>query len=98
MSFYDLKWNKLNYVYSYPSNNDTFPKPKNLEKLIDLSEKLAKGFPHVRVDFYILKDGTIKFGEMTFTSASGVCDWNPPEQNIIFGNLINLPNKIPFYI
>ncbi len=62
MSFYDLNWNKLNYVYSYPLNKDIFPKPKNLKLLIELAEKLAEGFPHVRVDFYILNDGSIKFG------------------------------------
>ena len=93
MSFYDLNWNKLDYVYSYPLNNDIFPKPKNLNLLIELAEKLATGFPHVRVDFYILNDGSIKFGEMTFTSFSGVCKWNPPKQDKIFGDLIKLPQK-----
>ena len=93
MSFYDLNWNKLNYVYSYPLNNDIFPKPKNLNLLIELAEKLAADFPHVRVDFYILNDGTIKFGEMTFSSYSGTCIWNPPEQDRIFGDLIKLPKK-----
>ena len=98
MSFYDLKWNKLNYVYSFQRNNETAPKPKNLDLLIQLSEKLSKGFPHVRVDFYILNDGTIKFGEMTFTSYSGLCKWDPPEINLYLGNLIKLPSKNPFTV
>lgn len=95
MAFYDLNWNKLPFVYTYPRNEAEVPKPKNLELLIQLSEKLAEGFAHVRVDFYILNDGSLKFGEMTFTSASGNCKWNPPEQNRIYGDLIKLPPKSP---
>lgn len=30
---------------------------------------------------------------MTFTSASGVCYWNIPGINDMFGNLLQLPNK-----
>lgn len=93
MAFFDLKWDKQSFVYSFPRNEAIIPKPQNLELLIELSEKLAKGFPHVRVDFYILNDGSLKFGEMTFSSASGTCQWNPPEQNKIFGELIELTEK-----
>ena len=95
MAFFDLEWNKLPFTYSFPRNEADIPKPKNLDLLIKLSEKLANGFPHVRVDFYILNDGSLKFGEMTFSSASGTCKWNPPEQNYIYGNLIQLPKKSP---
>lgn len=93
MAFYDLNWNKLPYTYSYQRNEATVPPPKNLKKLIALAERLASGFAHVRVDFYVLNDGTIKFGEMTFYSLSGVCKWSPPEQDKIFGDLIRLPQK-----
>ena len=95
MAFYDLNWNKLPFTYSFPRNEEDIPKPKNLDLLIELAETLAEGFAHVRVDFYILNDGSIKFGEMTFTSAGGTCKWNPPEQNRIYGDLIQLPPKSP---
>ena len=95
MAFYDLNWNKLPFTYSFPRNEENIPKPKNLDLLIELAETLAEGFAHVRVDFYILNDGSIKFGEMTFTSAGGTCKWNPPEQNRIYGDLIKLPPKSP---
>lgn len=45
---------------------------------------------------YVLNDGTIKFGEMTFTAGNGICVWHPQEQNLILGNLIKLPEKSPF--
>ena len=59
--------------------------------MIQLAEVLSKGFNHVRVDFYRLNDGTIYFGEMTFTSASGTCEWNDESINQYFGSLIKLP-------
>lgn len=43
-SFYNFNWNKLDYVFSYPLNNDIFPKPKNFKLLIELAEKLAESF------------------------------------------------------
>lgn len=93
MSFYDLEWKKQNFVYSFPLNDQEVPKPQRLEELIAVSEKLAQGFAHARVDFYILNDGTLKFGEITFTSATGTCRWAPPHQDRIYGDLIELPNK-----
>jgi glycosyltransferase involved in cell wall biosynthesis len=95
MAFFDLEWHKLPFTYSYPRNEADIAKPKNLDLLIKLAEKLSAGFPHVRVDFYILNDGSLKFGEMTFTTANGMCKWNPPEQNRIYGDLIKLPPKSP---
>ena len=88
MVFYDTEWNKQDFVYSYPRNEKDIEKPKNLELLLTLAEKLAQGFSHVRVDFYILNDGSIKFGEMTFTSMSGVCKWVPNDTNKVMGDLI----------
>ena len=39
--------------------------------MIELSEKIAKDFSFVRVDFYILNNDTLKIGEITFTPTSG---------------------------
>ena len=91
MAFYNRRWEKQNFVYSHPLDTKTIPKPANLELMIQLAEKLASEFSHVRVDFYLLNDGTIKFGEMTFTSASGVCQWNDQQINISLGQKIKLP-------
>lgn len=77
MAFYDRNWVKQDFVYSYPKNEQDIEKPSNLDEMIRLAEKLSQGFNHVRVDFYRLEDGTIYFGEMTFTSASGACKFEP---------------------
>ena len=91
MAFYDRKWNKQTFVYSHPLDKKTIKKPDNLDEMIQLAEALSKGFPCVRVDFYRLNDGTIYFGEMTFTSASGNCKWNDEHINRTLGNMIKLP-------
>ena len=91
MAFYDKDWNKQHFVYSCPLDKKTIEKPDNLDEMINLAEKLSKNFNHVRVDFYRLDDGTIYFGEMTFTSASGSCKWNDEKINQQFGDLIKLP-------
>lgn len=93
MAFYDTDWKLMPFVYSYERLADEVPRPDNLDELIRISEMLAEGFPHVRVDFYRLNSGEYKFGEMTFTSYSGACLWNPPEYNQILGDLIELPEN-----
>ena len=59
--------------------------------MIEISSKLSKGFAFVRVDLYVLNNGDIKFGEMTFTPNSGLLNFTPQEQNRIFGDMIKLP-------
>ena len=93
MAFYDTEWNKLPYYYNFPQIEEQIKKPSKLNDMIRIAEKLAEGFPHVRVDLYLLDDGEIKFGEMTFTSASGACKWVPPETDLMIGEMYNLPEK-----
>lgn len=98
IAFYDLEWNKLNFYYNYKLDDKNIPKPKNLRLMIELSEKIAIYFAFVRIDYYILNNGTLKIGEITFTPTSGTAKWVPRKQDLIFGNMINLPPKKPFPI
>ena len=93
MAFYDRDWNKQSFFYSHPLDEKVIEKPNNLNIMISLAEKLSKGFSHVRVDFYRLDDGTILFGEMTFTSASGIGRWNTKKIDMELGKLIKLPSS-----
>lgn len=88
---YDTSWNLMPFLDGGTRLEQEVPKPANLIELISLAEKLAEGFTHVRVDFYCLNNGAIKFGEMTFTPTSGQSLWDPEEYNLILGNLIHLP-------
>ena len=93
MRLFDAEWNTLDFsTGAYPLAEKDIEKPECLSELISVAEKLAEGFAHVRVDLYILNDQEIKFGEMTFTSASGTAHWNPPEADEYVGKFFKLPN------
>ena len=91
MSYFSPQWERINLSYDYPRHEKPAAKPKQLEQMIALSERLAEGFSHTRVDLYLLNNGEIKLGEITFTSASGACHWDPPEADRMLGDLFALP-------
>lgn len=87
---YDLNFNHMPWYASYKNSGKDIQKPEQWDELIELSEILSAGIPHVRVDWYII-DGIIYFGEMTFYTWSGCADFTPPHWDLILGNYINLP-------
>ena len=94
--FYDLEWNKLPVSQYYPTSNYEISKPRNLEQILQYARILSKGFPHVRVDFYLNEDNII-FGELTFFHFSGEKKFQPEKYDEIFGSYIDLDkiqNKI----
>jgi glycosyltransferase involved in cell wall biosynthesis len=94
MAFYTPKWEKQSFVHSHhPLDERTLPRPKNLTEMIQLAEKLSSGFSLVRVDFYRLDDGTLYFGEMTFSPASGTFIWEDEKYNLLLGKKIQLTDK-----
>lgn len=66
--------------------------PETLERMLDLSKKLAKELPFARIDFYEV-NGKIYFGEITFFPASGFKKFQPEEWDNILGQWITLPEK-----
>lgn len=69
--------------------------PSNLQKMIEIAEKLSAGFTFLRVDLYSLDNGEIKLGEITFYHGGGMSNvFIPEEWDTIFGSWITLPEKI----
>lgn len=83
---YDREWNPHPefsvFNSDYPEDTVRMPRPKNLEKMLKIAERLSEGFPEVRVDLYNTEpektDGKIYFGELTFTSHGGFMDYFQP--------------------
>ena len=71
VSCFDEKWYFLPVKIPRRPQGPKIQKPKNYEIMLELAEKLAKPFDHVRMDFYNL-DGKIYFGEFTHYTASGL--------------------------
>lgn len=71
--FFDKKWKYIGKTgKAVYKNLDHLPEePMNFEEMVHVAERLAKGFPFVRVDLYNIQ-GKIFFGEMTFTPAGGL--------------------------
>lgn len=91
--FYNTKWEKQDVRFWKEPYDGEVLKPRNLEEMLEMSKILSKGFSHVRVDWYVLSDDTLKFGEMTFTSNVGTVQWEPPEYDRILGDLIERGNN-----
>ena len=87
-SFYNKNWEIQPFSYYYPKDPVIAPRPKKLEEMLEYSRILSKDFEHVRVDWYNLPDGRVLFGEMTFSSCSGLSLFEPEEYDAFFGSLI----------
>lgn len=89
---YDLDWNAHPEYCVFSSHfreGTVISRPSNLEQLLSTAEKLAEGFPVVRVDLYDICD-RIYFGEMTFTSLGGLMNYFSNDFLNRCGDLIDL--------
>lgn len=86
---YDTEWNfRERTTLNFP-NDIPMEKPQKLDELLKYAELLSKGFPHVRVDLYIVNE-KIYFGEMTFTNGAGFDRIQPREFDVELGNMFTL--------
>ena len=88
--FYNLNWELQNFSYHNPLMKEPVKRPDCLEELLWAASELAKNQPFVRTDFYVLEDGSIRFGEITFYPMSGMEQWHPVEMDRILGDRIDL--------
>ena len=80
----DWKWIDVRNVFP---NNGPVTKPKNYELMLKYASILSKRFPLVRVDFYDI-NGTIIFGEMTFTHFGCIAPFNPDSMDFKLGEML----------
>lgn len=90
--FFDTSFNFLPFRQGHDHALTTPLKPKHFELMIELAEKLSKGIPHVRVDFYDTGD-RVFFGEMTLYHFSGMMPFEPEEWDYRFGSWLRLPKN-----
>ena len=88
--FFDVDFKHLPFTNGHPNAQVIPAKPKTFELMKVLAEKLSKGIPHVRVDFYEV-NGKAYFGELTFFHWSGLTPFDPEEWDQKFGSWIKLP-------
>ena len=69
--------------------NGGVKRPENFDEMKELAQKLSKGIPEVRVDFYDI-NGQVYLGELTFYHQSGFAPFSPEEWDFKLGQLLDL--------
>lgn len=88
----DVNWNSLkNIKMKEVDNSIKVEKPAELDELLKYVRILSKGFPHVRVDLYIV-NSKIYFGELSFTSDAGFVTISPIQTEEIIGEWLRIPS------
>jgi hypothetical protein len=90
-AFYNVNWERQAYSIGYPIFEDDVPRPRNLEEMISVAERLSQWVDFVRVDFYTNGD-QFYLGEITNCHASASQRFNPLSaesiaSSSIFGNI-----------
>lgn len=91
VDFFDLDWNRLPFTRHYSASDVPPEAPLRLHEMVGISERLAKGMPFVRVDFYEVA-GETYFGELTFYPGNGMEEFDPEQWDEELGSWVTLPN------
>ena len=88
--YFDMDWTPLPFEDTIELiNKNDYPKmPEGFIKMRDYAVKLASDFKFVRADFYLL-NGSVIFGELTFTPSAGL-DVTLQEADVILGSQLRL--------
>ncbi|MGN0457142.1 MAG: ATP-grasp fold amidoligase family protein [Acutalibacteraceae bacterium] len=87
--FFDMEFNHLPFTNGHPNASVIPNKPVAFDEMRMLAEKLSKGVPHLRVDFYEV-NGKVYFGELTFAHWSGFMPFQPEIWDAKFGMELDL--------
>ena len=88
-TWFDMNWKLIDMTESGHRVDSTISKPKQLKKMVELSKKLSKNIPFIRVDWYEIGD-KLYFGELTFYPASGFEKFEPKEWNKKNGDMLSI--------
>ena len=100
INYYEISWKRIEGVSGKTKDCGPrdIPRPKELDQMIQIAEKLAIEFVFLRVDFYIVK-GRLYIGELTLTPNGGFFFSDiSNELNDKFGSMIKLPPEPLFAV
>lgn len=94
IEYYDICWNKIDiYSEGYSIATNVTRRPQQLNKMLEIAQKLSTGLPQSRIDLYLVNN-KIFFSEITFFDGAGFDKFYPEEYNDYLGSLINLEEII----
>lgn len=90
VDYYDMDWNHLPIKQVYDNNHKKAVKPPCWTEMVEIAELLSKGYPFLRVDFYVDINNHFYVGELTLTPSSGLLPITPEEWDYRIGEQIDL--------
>lgn len=84
-NFYTSEWERKYVTTDHEQFEEKFPKPQNLDMMLEVAHVLSEDFPFVRVDLYNI-EGKIYFGELTFYPWTGYVKFEPDEFDFELGS------------
>lgn len=85
---YTTDWQLLPYCTSYPRYPVPQPPPRELARALEIAKQLSGPFRLCRIDLYLLGDGDIRIGEVTFFPANCAETFEPSSGDAEAGSLI----------
>lgn len=86
-SLFTADWQELPFELHHPRPDFLKQKPRNLDNMIDVAEKLASAFDFVRIDLYS-NDETLLVGEMTHCHQGAFGTFEPRDAEFEVSRLI----------
>lgn len=87
--FMSTSWEYIETPKKYGEVFHVPPKPEDLSTMLESASCLSKGFPFVRIDYYVF-NGKAIFGEMTFTPAGCLFTSQTDHQILPMGELLHI--------
>ena len=91
-NYFDMDFTTLPFCNSGPHSKNPPKKPAHFAQMKEIAVKLAEGFPHIRVDLYVVGD-RVYFGELTLYDGSGMERYDPPVWDEKIGSWLTLPER-----
>lgn len=91
VNVYNPGWMLQPFTLGYGNTPFAIEKPRALDDLLDIAERLATDFDYCRIDLMVEKE-EVYFSEITLTPESGQLKFSPAEWDLRLGRLWKMPS------
>ena len=81
----------MNVKYAINPTLEKVERPEHLEEMLEISRKLSRDFPFVRVDFYE-HGGKLRIAEFNFAPYAGLVHYEPEKFDKEMGEWLDIEN------
>lgn len=89
VSFYTIDWKHMDAKYKDFPNRVDLERPPHLSEMLEISRKLSKGFPFVRVDFFE-NSRKLYVAEFSFAPWAGLRSYEPESLDYEMGKWLDI--------